>query len=114
MLHKVLSVKDNAMKKIKSLFKTLLSVSFIACSLTGCLYTFQEKFIFIPTPLSKDYVFQFDTPFEELNIKNQQGIYLNGLHFYAQNTPKAKGAILFLHGNADNVSEWGKLSGFYV
>ncbi|MBR0129569.1 MAG: alpha/beta fold hydrolase [Neisseriaceae bacterium] len=102
------------MKKIKSFLQLLLSVIIIICSLTGCLYVFQEKFIFVPTTLPKNYVFHFNVPFEELNIKNQQGVYLNGLHFYAQNTQKSKGAILFLHGNANNIAEWGKLSGFYT
>ncbi|MBQ9724923.1 MAG: alpha/beta fold hydrolase [Neisseriaceae bacterium] len=102
------------MQKIKLQLKILLSVIFIVFSLTGCLYIFQEKFIFAPTTLPKNYVFQFNTPFEELNIVNTQNITLNGLHFYAQNTPKAKEAILFLHGNADNIEKWGKLSWFYT
>ncbi|MBR7059556.1 MAG: alpha/beta fold hydrolase [Neisseriaceae bacterium] len=96
--------------------KKLLIIMFIfsILSLNGCLYFSQEKFIFVPTKLPENYSFDFINPFEEINIKNQQGVNLNGLHFYAQNHYPSKGAILFLHGNANNIAQWGKISLFYT
>lgn len=95
------------MKKIFTLFIILIPLSLSSCS-----SYLQDKLIFVPNKLPKNYVFQFDKPFEELNIKNSKGINLNGLHFYAQTKPK--GAVLFLHGNADNISRWEEHSAFWT
>ena len=99
------------MKKLKSTAYFLMSISLLLL-FTACMP--QERVIFTPKRLSHNHQFHFNTPFEELNIVNSQGIRLNGLHFYAQNHPKPKGAILFLHGNADNISQWGKIHRFYT
>ena len=99
------------MKKLKL---TIFSWGLIALLpfLNACMP--QERVIFTPKRLSHNHQFHFNTPFEELNIVNSQGIRLNGLHFYAQNHPKSKGAILFLHGNADNINRWGKYSDLWT
>ena len=105
------SLKGENMKKIKWLLSSL-GIIFLVALLSAC--HLQEKFIFVPTTLPENYSFHFDDSFEELNIVNSKGISLNGLHFYAQNQEKSKGAILFLHGNADNIAQWGKFHRFYT
>ena len=99
------------MKKLKSTAYFLMSISLLLL-FTACMP--QERVIFTPKRLSHNHQFHFNTPFEELNIVNSQGIRLNGLHFYAQNHPKPKGAVLFLHGNADNINRWGKYSDLWT
>jgi uncharacterized protein len=69
-------------------------------------YVFQEKFIFQPKKLAKDYPFQFDQSFTEHFIKTDDGEVLNALLFKSPTT--SKGFILYFHGNAGSLQRWGQ------
>lgn len=75
------------------------------------LYFFQEKLIFRPTTLSQDFTFNFSNPFEELFLKAEDGAVINAIHFKTENP---KGVILYFHGNAGDLSRWGKITEFFV
>ena len=75
------------------------------------LYFFQEKLIFLPTKLPQDYTFEFSHPFKELFLKADDGAVINAIHF---KTEKPKGVILYFHGNAGDLSRWGKITEFFV
>ena len=75
------------------------------------LYFFQEKLIFFPEKLAKDYQFQFDQPFTELNILTNKGKMLHGLLFTSDST---KGLVFYLHGNAGSVNSWGEVANRYT
>jgi len=79
--------------------------------LCGTLYFFQEKLIFFPQKLDKNYKFTFDNTFEEWNIKSTDGKLINGLLFKAKNS---KGVIFYLHGNGSDLSSWGKIASIYT
>ncbi len=66
-----------------------------------------ERILFQPIKLSKDYVFQFNHDFEELNLYPEKDVTINALHFKIKNP---KGVILYFHGNRDNLQRWGKIS----
>jgi len=74
-------------------------------------YFNQEKFYFHPKTLTTDYRYQFDTEFEEINIPVDQNNVLNTLLFKSNNT---KGVILYLHGNAGALHDWGMRSRLYT
>lgn len=97
------------MKKI--LLKVVVILSVLYALFCGGFYLFQERLIFYPQKLDKDYHFNFKGNFEELNIKTQDGLRLNSLLFKADST---KGVILFLHGNAGALDTWGGLAPFYT
>jgi alpha-beta hydrolase superfamily lysophospholipase len=65
------------------------------------LFAFQKKIIFRPEPLSDDYKFQFNVPFEELRIPINDKEQLSAILFKA-NQPK--GIVLYFHGNMKNIS----------
>ncbi|WP_439128630.1 alpha/beta hydrolase [Polaribacter sp.] len=66
---------------------------------------FQEQFIFLNgKKLSKDYLYKFTNPFEELFIKSIDDTLINAVHFQLKNP---KGIILFCHGNKGNLTKWG-------
>jgi hypothetical protein len=88
--------------------KLLLIVYVLICVV---LYFLQEKLIFFPQKLSKEYRFSFDQPFEELFIKAKDKTQLNGLLFKATNT---KGLVFYLHGNAGALNTWGEVAGTYT
>lgn len=73
--------------------------------LTLGVYFFQDKFIFKPERLKKDFEFKYDAPFEELNFDVAEGVRINGLHFYR---PSPKGLILYFHGNTRSIKGWAK------
>jgi uncharacterized protein len=75
------------------------------------LYFFQEKLLFFPDKLDKDYKFSFNQPVEEVNIKTKDEKLLNGLLF---RTDTAKGLIFYLHGNAGSLDNWGDVAKRYT
>jgi uncharacterized protein len=81
--------------KILLLFETIIS-------LTSCN---QEKMLFFPSVMPKDYKFNFDGKFQEYFIKVDDNTTLNGLLFFADSS---KGLIFYLHGNAGSIDSWGQ------
>lgn len=75
------------------------------------LYFFQEKLLFLPDRLDKDYKFSFNQTFDEINIKTKDGKLLNGLLFRVDN---AKGLVFYLHGNAGSLANWGDVAKQYT
>lgn len=63
--------------------------------------------IFIPTKLENNFKFNFDAPFEEHFIEVNDDVKLNALHF---KRPNPNGSILYLHGNAGDLSSWGSVA----
>lgn len=101
---------DNSsiMKKLYWAIFALLSLYVGICTL---LYFFQEKLLFFPEKLNKDYKFDFNQSFEEITIKTKDGVSLNGLLFKSDS---AKGVIFYLHGNAGSLRSWGEVARTYT
>jgi hypothetical protein len=74
-------------------------------------YLLQEKFIFLPSKLSQEYVYEFDHDFEELFIETEDGARLNALHFKQE---QPRGIIVYYHGNAGDLSRWGEITSFFL
>lgn len=97
------------MKKVLlRLFKILLIIYIIIC---GFLYFFQERIIFMPEKLDKNFDFGFGQNCLELNIKTKDNILLSGLLFKADSS---KGLIFYLHGNAGSLRSWGGVAKTYT
>jgi pimeloyl-ACP methyl ester carboxylesterase len=90
---------------MKRFFKatSLLLILFFSF-IIGYFYTQQERLILGPELLDKSYVYEFDTPFEEINLSVGNGETINCIHFFHE---KPKGVVLFLHGKGKNLSYWG-------
>ena len=56
-------------------------------------------------------MFTFQENFEELNMEVENNIYLNALLF---KIPNPKGIILYFHGNAGALHDWGKRAPLYL
>ncbi|MCZ4244123.1 alpha/beta hydrolase [Pedobacter punctiformis] len=95
----------------KRLIKILATIIGLYIVLCGLLYFFQEKLIFFPQKLHKDYKFEFAQNFEEINVKTTDGELINGLLFKSENS---KGLIFYLHGNAGSLSSWGEVAKTYT
>lgn len=99
------------MKKI--IFRILLVLFFLYIALCAFFYFFQERVIFFPTKLDKNYVYQFKGEFEEINIPVGNNLSLNTLLFKT-NSDTVKGCILYLHGNAGTLKMWGSLAPYFI
>lgn len=95
----------------KFLFRTLKIVTGLYVIICVLLFFFQEKLIFFPQKLEKDYKFSFGQKFEELNMKTKDNKLLNGILFKADSS---KGLIFYLHGNAGSLSSWGYVAKTYT
>ena len=75
---------------------------------------FQRQFIFHPVTLPQNFQFKFDnvsTSWQEINVEAQDGLPLNALLFKADNP---NGVIVFFHGNAGNLNQWGMIGDKYA
>lgn len=97
-------------RKIK-LRKILSWIGGIYVVLGGGLYLFQKKFIFHPDILPADYKFSYDLPFEEIRIPINDKELLSAVLFKAQSP---RGIMLYFHGNARNISKYGKKTADFV
>jgi pimeloyl-ACP methyl ester carboxylesterase len=95
------------MKRAGKIFLALVIIYLI----TGIeLYFAQDLIIFDPTAVSKDYIYSFDQPYEEINLPfNNHN--LNIVKFRVQNR---KGIVLFFHGKTENVEHYKKYPSFFV
>jgi uncharacterized protein len=95
----------------KILLRTVMLLLVFYVLICVFLYFFQEKMIFFPDKLDKEYEFSFARPFKEITVKTNDGKLLNGLWFSADS---AKGLIFYLHGNAGALDSWGEVAQRYV
>ncbi|HEX8561778.1 MAG TPA: alpha/beta fold hydrolase [Flavobacterium sp.] len=96
------------MKKILRVLLILTSIYVLVCLL---LFAFQEKLIFFPEKLEKDYTFEFGRPYKIVPVQTQDDVILNGILFPAKKN--AKGLIFYLHGNAGSLRTWGNVAEAY-
>ena len=89
-------------------FKVAIAIYVAVC--IG-LYFYQEKIIFFPTKLDKNYTFEFPEKFEELYFKTNDGHALNGVLFKADSS---KGLVFYLHGNGGSIKGWGDIAKKYT
>jgi pimeloyl-ACP methyl ester carboxylesterase len=95
----------------KMILKTIIIIAGLYLLVCALLYFFQENLIFFPQKLAKDYRFNFDQPFEELNIPVKDKSLLHGLLFKADSS---KGLIFYLHGNGGALDTWGEVARAYT
>lgn len=76
-------------------------------------YVFQGRLIMQPSTLKKDRQYFFDTPFEEVFLQASDDGMINALHFKASTDP-VKGVILYFHGNAGNLWQWGEINTDFI
>ncbi|WP_244248435.1 alpha/beta hydrolase [Flavobacterium foetidum] len=67
--------------------------------------------VFHNSKLPKNFQFDYQQPFIEMNIASFDGAVLNGLLFKAENS---KGLVFYLHGNAGTLETWGDIAKVYT
>ena len=93
---------------MKYLLMIIVGIPILLCTL---LYLFQERLIFFPEKLPKDFKFNFTRKFEEVSIRTTDQKLLSGLLFRSDSS---RGLIFYLHGNAGSLSSWGEVAQTYT
>lgn len=91
----------------RKVYRIAIVVTLIYCSVGITLYHLQEKLLFHPVPLAKDFKFKFDAPFREINIAMNAADTLNIIRFLPHDSIP-KGVVIYFHGNSGNVSRYAK------
>src|SRR6478672_6791919 len=104
---------DTTTNKKRRIFRILQYCIIIYCGIGIALYYLQEKFLFHPVVLSSDHRYMFSTPFEEFNVPFNEDDTMNMLRFYDSTKPR-KGAVLFYHGNMDNIDHYASYAPFFT
>lgn len=91
--------------------KVVILVVVLYCFLLLLFYFFQDKVIFLPKKIDKNYTYTFPEKFEEINLKTPDGETINALHFKVANP---KGIILYFHGNKGSLTRWGKIVRYFI
>ena len=92
------------------MLKVLLLVAVVCIAGCSLLYFGQESLIFHPERLPANYRYPFPGRFEEL-MWDVDGAKINVLHFRVEHP---KGAVLYFHGNAGSLRDWGDVAGEFT
>ena len=92
-------------------FRIIIKLTLFSCLLFLVVGCHQERMVFHPEPLSQDFSYQFDYPFQEVFIPVNDQVKINGLLFKAKNS---KGLVFYLHGNSGTLKGWGTYAGLYL
>jgi uncharacterized protein len=91
----------------RKIYRVIIVITLIYCSIGIALYHLQEKFLFHPVALPAEFQFKFDIPFKEVNIPMSKTDTVNIVQFFPADSV-VKGVVLYFHGNSDNVIRYAK------
>src|SRR5438046_1666216 len=95
------------MKKI--LFRWIKLIVLLYCIIGIAIYYLQDKVLFHPQSLSRDYQYNFSFPYKEVNLPYSQTSTINIIQFPAKDTV-AKGVVLYFHGNKKNIAWYARFA----
>jgi uncharacterized protein len=93
--------------KRKRLVRFLKVFILIYCTLGIALYYSQEFFLFHPVVLTRDYKYQFDRPFAEIEIPLNKTDTLSMVKFFPRDSVR-RGVVLYFHGNKGNINRYSR------
>lgn len=100
-------IKDQKIvSKPKRILKRWIKVIVLLYSSIGiALFYLQEKFLFHPLPLARDYQYHFDVPFKEVELAMNETDTISLVHFFPKDSVR-KGIVLYFHGNKENINRY--------
>jgi uncharacterized protein len=102
--------KQTAKQKLFRWIKVLL---FLYAAIGIGLYYLQELFLFHPQKLPKNFVYNFNVPFEEINIPFNEKDTVNLVKFFPKDSVR-KGVVLYFHGNKENIIRYAKFTDIFT
>ncbi len=86
----------------------LVLVGVLYITVSFVIYFAQERFLFKPEKLPKDFEFKYpNLNFQEYNLEKEPGVNINAVHFHIEDP---KGVVIYLKGNSKSIKGWGKFA----
>lgn len=104
-------MKINLPRFFRRLARIIAAITILYGLALTFFYFKQEKFFFNPKHLEETYRFQFSEDFEEIEIEVAEKVALNAVLF---KTEMSRGVVLYLHGNAGALHDWGKRAHLFL
>ena len=90
----------------KRLLRWIKVIVLLYCVIGIALYYSQEYLLFHPKVLARDYRYQFNRPFTEVEIPFNKTDTLNMVQFFPADSMKRKGVVIYFHGNRENINRY--------
>ena len=97
---------SNKKSKILKWIKVLV---FLYAFIGIALFFLQDYFLFHPVKLNRNYRYQFNIPFEEVDILFNKTDTISMLKFFPADTNR-KGVVIYFHGNKGNINRYAKFA----
>jgi len=104
------NMQKNTVKKIR---KWLTIVIALYIAIGAGLYFLQEKFLFHPEKLSPEHIYNFQTPFKEINLAVNNEKNLSIIQFTVPDSV-CKGVVLYFHGNRKNIERYASYATNFI
>lgn len=91
----------------RKIYRITIVFTLIYCAVGIALYHLQERFLFHPESLPKDFKFKFNFPFKEVNIAMNKTDTLNLVQFFPGDS-LPKGVVIYFHGNTGNLIKYAR------
>lgn len=89
----------------RKVFRWINIIIFLYCAVGIAVYYLQEKFLFHPAEIRADAVFNFQKPYNELNVRYDKSTTYNIVQFTVPDST-CKGVVLYFHGNKNNIEHY--------
>jgi alpha-beta hydrolase superfamily lysophospholipase len=93
----------------KKIFRWIKVIVLLYCSIGIALFYMQDFILLKPEKLSRNYVFHFDVPFQEVNIPFNEKDTMNMVKFFPKDSVR-KGVVVYFHGNKQNIERYAKFA----
>jgi len=97
-------------KRKNKLMKWIKIIVVLYVLVGAILYFLQDKILLHPVALPADYHFQFNVPFQEIFVPYNGSISFDVIRFESQNGSVKKGAVIYFHGNMENINRYAKFA----
>ncbi|MBG9376717.1 alpha/beta fold hydrolase [Panacibacter sp. DH6] len=98
-------------KKIRN-WIGIIVIIYVVCGIA--LYFLQPVLLFHPEPLPQDHTFSFSQPFEEKKIYYDSSTMFDVVRFRTGNDALRKGAVLYFHGNMNNIEYYAHFAPYFT
>jgi uncharacterized protein len=96
-------------KKRKIILRGIKWLIFLYAFVGIALFFLQDYFLFHPLKLARDYRYQFNTSFEEVDIPFNKKDTINMVKFFPADSIR-RGVVIYFHGNKENINRYAKFA----
>ncbi|NII23476.1 alpha/beta hydrolase [Pseudoflavitalea sp. X16] len=89
----------------KKIIRWVSIIVMIYCIIGIGIFYGQDKILFHPEPLDRNYNYNFHTPYKEVNIPYATGVNMSVVQFTTSDS-MPKGVVLYFHGNRQNIGRY--------